>query len=213
MRVRNRLRYIEIGVIAIILMILVTKLTGCAFLDSKLSDLKGTLVGNVFNISLFDNYGINFLTVSGKKVDVEGITVKVPSVNSDGTSSTQHELSSVLDITIDGSNMKPTGNTVIFAEEGLNRVDNFELPDTIQTYGGTLTSIDRNINKLENLMGTGKIIVIQSQLGVPIAVYGGESVYVEIPDDLPKMTKLNIDGKALYVHRANYVILDTDILD
>ena len=39
-----------------------------------------------------------------------------------------------------------------------------------------------------------------------------QSVGVSVPDDLPKMTKLTIDGKALYVHRANYVIMDTDAL-
>lgn len=56
------------------------------------------------------------------------------------------------------------------------------------------------------------IVVISSQLGVPIAVYQGNSVGYEIPDDLPKFTKLTIDGKALYIHRANYMIIDKDAL-
>lgn len=73
--------------------------------------------------------------------------------------------------------------------------------------------MDRNINEIKNLIGTPKVVVISSQLGVPIAVYGGgEKVYYEIPDDLPKMTKLNIDGKALYIHRANYIIIDTNMI-
>lgn len=200
-------------VLTVLLLVMAISLSGCAYLKSKITDLKGTLVGNKFNITLYDNYGIEFLEVQGRRVDVKGIKVEVPSVNSEGTIGKEYELSSVLDITVDGHNMKPTGNTVIFAEDGLSRVDNFKLPDTIEVYGGTITSIDRNINKIENIMGTGKVIVIQSQLGVPIAVYGGEDVYVEIPDNLPKMTKLNIDGKALYVHRANYVILDTDLIN
>ena len=29
-----------------------------------------------------------------------------------------------------------------------------------------------------------------------------------VPEDLPKMTKLMVDGKALYIHRANYQIND-----
>ena len=31
--------------------------------------------------------------------------------------------------------------------------------------------------------------------------------------NLPKMTKLMIDGKALYIHRANFQIIDKELLD
>ena len=73
-------------------------------------------------------------------------------------------------------------------------------------------NLDRNINKIKNIIGTPKVVIICSQLGVPLAVYGGKSVYWEIPDDLPKTTKLNIDGKAIYIHRANYILLDSDMI-
>ena len=33
------------------------------------------------------------------------------------------------------------------------------------------------------------------------------------PNNLPKMTKLMIDGKALYIHRANFQIIDKELLD
>jgi hypothetical protein len=61
-------------------------------------------------------------------------------------------------------------------------------------------------------IGKSKVIVISSQLGIPIGVYQGNSVYVEIPEDLPKMTLLNIDGKALYISRATYEIFDAELL-
>lgn len=48
--------------------------------------------------------------------------------------------------------------------------------------------------------------MIKSRLGQPIAAFSGDDVYWEVPEDLPKMTKLMIDGKALYIHRANYYI-------
>ena len=86
------------------------------------------------------------------------------------------------------------------------------MPETISTDGGTINIIDRNINKIKNVLGTPKVVIICSQLGIPIAVYGGSKVYWEIPDDLPKMTKLNIDGKALYIHRANYILIDSEII-
>ena len=34
----------------------------------------------------------------------------------------------------------------------------------------------------------------------------------DVPEDLPKMTKLMVDGKALYIHRANYQIIDKELL-
>ena len=46
-----------------------------------------------------------------------------------------------------------------------------------------------------------------------IVAYSGDEVYWKIPKDLPKMTKLMIDGKALYIHRANFQIIDTALLD
>ena len=75
------------------------------------------------------------------------------------------------------------------------------------------TSVARFINKYKNMFGKGRIVVIKSQLGQPIAAYSGDKVYWKIPDNLPKMTKLMIDGKALYIHRANFQIIDKELLD
>jgi len=72
--------------------------------------------------------------------------------------------------------------------------------------------MDRFINNIKNKIGKEKTIIISSQMGIPLAVYQGKNVYVTVPDDLPKMTRLNIDGKSLYIHRANYIILDTEMI-
>lgn len=192
---------------------MITSFTGCEYLDSQMDSLKGTLVGNAFDISIYDNFGNNVVNIDGSKVSVEGNEIKVKGVDSDGSSTTEYQLSSVISNTIDGNNMEQTGNTVVYAEKGLNKIEDFELPKDIQTTdNGNITLMDRNINHIKNLIGTSKIVVISSQLGVPISVYGGNSVYWEIPSDLPKMTKLSIDGKALYIHRANYIILDTEMI-
>ena len=197
-----------------LMLVLVTmfSLSGCSWLDSQIKDMKGELIGNSFDISIYDNFGNNTLNISGDKVQVDANTVKVKSVDSDGNWSTTYEMSSVISNTIDGNNMEQVGNTVIYAERGLNKITDFELPTDIETSGGTFNLLDRNINDIKNLIGTPKVVVISSQLGVPIAVYGGDKVYYEIPDDLPKMTKLVVDGKALYIHRANYIILDTNMI-
>lgn len=61
--------------------------------------------------------------------------------------------------------------------------------------------------------GKTKVVVIKSQMGQPIMAYSGDEVYWKIPEKLPKMTKLMIDGKALYINRANFQIIDTALLD
>ena len=193
--------------------VMLTSLSGCAWLGKTIKDIKGELIGNRFNISIYDNFGSNILNIKGDKVQVVSNTIEVLTVNEDGTYSTTFEMSSVLSNTIDGDNLETVGNTVIYAEQGLRKLKDFELDPNISTSGGTFNLLDRNINKIKNVLGTSKVVIVSSQLGVPLAVYGGERVYYEIPHDLPKMTKLNIDGKALYIHRANYIIVDTDMIE
>lgn len=195
------------------LFLLLTSLTGCAWFSNEMKNIKGELIGNHFSIDFYDNFGNNVMSMEGKKVGIEANYVKSESIDSDGTSSTNYELSSVVTMTVDGNQVAQTGNTVIFSEDGIKKLEDFNLPSKITTNGdGTINIFDRNINKIKNLLGTPKVIVVCSQLGVPIAVYGGKKVYWEIPDDLPKTTKLNVDGLALYIHRANYILLDSNMI-
>lgn len=178
-----------------------------------MKNIEGTLVGNHFAIEFYDNFGNEVMSMEGEKVGLQANYIKSKSIDSDGTSSTNYELSSVVTMTVDGNQVAQTGNTIIFAEDGIKKLEDFNLPNKITTNGdGTINIFDRNINKIKNLLGTPKIIVVCSQLGVPIAVYGGKEVYWEIPNDLPTTTKLNVDGLALYIHRANYILLDSDMI-
>ena len=68
------------------------------------------------------------------------------------------------------------------------------------------------VNKYKNAFGKPTVVVIQSQLGDPICAYSGDKVYWEVCEDLPKTTKLMVDGKALYIHRANFQIIDKELL-
>lgn len=198
--------------IALSIILLLSTLSSCGWFSNEIKNIKGELIGNNFTIDFYDNFGTNILTMDGQKVGLEANYVNTKSINSDGTSTTNYEMSSVITMTVDGKQVAQTGNTIIFAEEGLKKLDNFHLPSNISTSGGTLNILDRNINDIKNILGTPKVVAVCSQLGVPLAVYGGDNVYWEIPDDLPKTTKLNIDGKALYIHRANYILLDTAMI-
>ena len=193
----------------IILSILLISLSGCSAILDKIAVLRGDLVGTHFEISVFDHYANKTLTMDGSKITV-GLLEN--DANND-VESTGFE-SSVLEITINGKQMFQVGNTVIFAEDGLDMVEDFEVPTDIAVdSGGGFVPFDRLINDLKNSIGKDKTVIISSQMGIPIGVYQGEEVYVTVPDNLPKMTRLNIDGKSLYIHRANYVILDSDMIE
>lgn len=177
-------------------------LAGCAELSLRFSSVKGELIGNSFDATVFDNFGGEVAAFHAKKMGVEAA-----SVDEDGNAT-----SSVLKITADDKDIEQVGNTMIFAETGLEEVEGYTLPRDIQTTGGTVNLVDRAINDVKSKIGKSRVVVVSSQLGVPIAVYQGNSVGYEIPEDLPKFTKLTIDGKALYIHRANYLIIDKDAL-
>ena len=195
----------------IVVCILVT-LTGCSWFQSKIKEIKGDLIGNEFKVEIYDNYANNLLNMEGEKVNLSSNIVETKGVDSNGTLTTNYEMSSVITITIDGHEVGQTGNSVLFIEEGLNKAE-IELPKTtVQTNGGTINIVDENLNKIKNMMGKSRAIIICSQLGVPIAAFEGDDIYYEIPDDLPKTTKIIVDGKALYVHRVNYILVDKEII-
>lgn len=189
--------------------------SGCALFDSMVHDLKGSLIGVPYNIEFYDHYGVKSFITTGEKIDIKGNFVEELGVDSSGNTITNYTLSSVITITIDGKEMESCGDTVVFAESGLKPDVEFSLSDISSESNGSisdLTSAARIINKYKNYFGKSRVVVIKSQLGVPICAYSGEDVYWEIPDDLPKMTKLMVDGKALYIHRANFQIIDIDLI-
>ena len=118
----------------------------------------------------------------------------------------------ILKETIDGKEIENCGDTCIFVQKGLEPEVDFSLEEISSNGGGSPASIARVLNKYKNDFGKSRVVVIKSQLGQPIAAFSGDDVYWEVPEDLPKMTKLMIDGKALYIHRANYQIIDKALL-
>ena len=203
--------------IAIILLpaILVVLLTGCAKFGSIINDIHGSLVGNNYTVYTYDNYGNQTLKTSGKKISITGNKIETTSYDSDGKTVTGYDLSSVLTITIDGKEIESCGDTCVFVQKGLEPEVDFSLDEIYSNGGNGITdnaALARVLNQYKNDFGKSRVVVIKSQLGQPIAAFSGNDVYWEIPDDLPKMTKLMVDVKALYIHRANYQIIDKDLL-
>lgn len=204
----------SVWLLALVAMISIFVVSGCAKLASAINDIKGSLIGNQYTIYTYDNFGNLVLETSGKKIDIAGNPVKNTSYDENGKVITGYELSSVITITIDGNEIESCGDTCIFVQKGLTPDVDFTT-ETIQSSGSVLdiTSLSAKLNQYKNKFGKARVVVIKSQLGNPIMAFSGDSVYWEIPEDLPKMTKLMIDGKALYIHRSNFQIIDKELIE
>lgn len=197
------------------LLVMSFSLTGCAEWDSWSNDLKGDITGNEYYVDVFDNQGHLQARMSGQNIGIDSNRIKTVRYNSDGGLSYGYELSSVISLTVDGAEVESCGDTLIFYDKRLT-------PDVMFNPDFSFTSESESIldwhmfaapiNSLKNSFGKERVVLIKSQLGNPIYAFSGKEVYWEIPDDLPKFTKLMIDGKAVYIHRSNFQIIDKSLL-
>ena len=194
-----------------------TMLSGCSWagFGSSLNDLTGSIKGNTYECQFYSNSGEMFMTAEGKNINMRPNIVEEYSYSDDSWMITE-TMSSVITITIDGKQIESCGSTVLFIEKGLKPDVEFDTSDihiSSDADGlGDMTIIAETVNKYKNYFGKGTVVVIQSQLGDPICAFSGDDVYWEVSGKLPKTTKLMIDGKALYIHRANFQIIDKDLL-
>lgn len=195
-----------------------TMLTGCewAGFGSSINDLKGSIKGNTYECQFYSNSGELFMTAEGKNIKLSPNIVDEYTYSGEYWEITE-TMSSVLSITIDGKQIESCGSTVLFVENGLKPDVEFDTADihiSSDADGlGDWAIVAETVNKYKNYFGKGTIVVIQSQLGDPICAFSGDDVYWEVSEDLPKTTKLMVDGKALYIHRANFQIIDKELLE
>ena len=212
----NHKSLIKSLIACMLIAVMALSFTGCAMIESDFKDLKGNLVGQEFTIDTFDNFGTLTMKTHGEKINILPNIVEEKTYSSEGGWGHVETLSSAITITIDGHQMTSCGDTCIFYEKGLEPEYDFTVSEINSESDGSFTSntaIAGMVNAVKNAFGKPVVVVIKSQTGYPLYAFSGEEVYWEIPDDLPKCTLLNIDGKHLYIHRANYQIIDTARLD
>ena len=199
----NALAKFTFGLMLVMVLVLVLTLAGCSSLKSAFQSWKGELFGNEYQVWEYDNFGNKILTLHGDKIALEG------EVDEEGVES------SYIDITIDGYEWNHVGNTLVFAQKGVDIITDFTIPEEIEsdTKSTGLISADRVINNYRNEFGKKSVVVVFSQTGAPICMFQGDDCYKEIPADLPKTTKLYIDGGLVYVHRANVDIFPAKLFD
>lgn len=183
------------------LLLTFTVLAGCAQIRSAISVLKGELFGNDYLISQYDDFGNQIFQIRGDRVTMDG------QLDADG------EVSSYIDITIDGAQWQHVGSTLVFAQEGVDMITDFQLPEEMEndSSGTGLMAVDRRLNSYANRFGKKMVVLVSSQNGTPIGLFQGDKCYTEIPGDLPKTTLINIDGKLVYVHRANVDLIPASL--
>lgn len=201
---------------SIVLIILtVCSLTGCSLLESQVNELNGDITGNTYECLFYSNDGQKFMTMEGQKINMSSNIVTEMIYTDSGWGYTK-TLSSVMTITIDGKQVENCGSTVLFVEKGLTPDVDYHEVELIESEAhgfGSNTFVANIVNNYKNMNGKPVVVVIQSQLGDPICSFSGDDVYWKVCQDLPKTTKLMIDGKALYIHRANFQIIDKSLLD
>lgn len=188
--------------------------SSCAMFDSEVNDLNGSITGNTYECQFYSNDGNKFMTLTGQKIDINSNIIRERTYDSDGWGYVK-TLSSVITITVDGHQMSNCGSTILFVEKGLTPDVDFQV-ESINSEAsgiGDNTIIANIVNQYKNAFGKPVVVVIQSQLGDPICAFSGDNVYWEVCEDLPKTTKLMIDGHALYIHRANFQLIDRDLLN
>lgn len=200
-------------IVAWLISAVVISLAGCAFLQSRLHEIKGSILGNRYNAYFYTNNGTKFMEMSGLNIGFSNNVVK-EKLYSGSDSERVASQSSVITITIDGHQVESCGSTIVFEEDGLKPDVDYKTEE-IKSSADSLMDINiiaGVVNRYKNVFGKPVVVIVQSQLGDPICAYSGKNVYWEVYNDLPKTTKLMIDGKALYVHRANFQIVDSKLL-
>ena len=187
--------------LSVLALVLIAALAGCSVIGAFVGKLKGELFGNDYIIRQFDDFGNLVFTIHGDKVTM------------DCELDEYGEVTSYIDITIDGKSWKHVGSTLVFAQESADMITDFQIPEEMESQSSStgLMAVDRRINEYANYFGKDLVILISSQNGTPVALFQGDNVYTEIPGDLPKTTLVHIDGKMVYVHRANIDILPASL--
>lgn len=181
-----------------------------------------------FLADFYDNHGDMWLSVEGTTFSISPNKIKEYYFDTDGDWTYHWVMSSVMSINIDGANVESCGSTVIFADSRLEKFD-IDVPKQVTSSTGTTATVETptdlsaedwwtldwwwRTKDLENKTHGSKIVIIQSQEGDNICMYCGDDVTWDIPKNLPKTTEVTIDGMPLFIHRANFAIIDKALLD
>ncbi|MGV3125548.1 DUF5052 family protein [Streptococcus orisratti] len=197
--------------ILVVLSLSLLFLTGCQSIGNFFKTTQEQFLGLSGTLRTFDENSQVIDKISGKSISIES-DERFDITDENGDVSKE---SSVLDITVGGSQVIHVGSTLIFAENGLtDYMEKYSDKVDISTENRSLPFVNRFFNQIKNdISGESKLILVRSQTGTPLATYFGKRVSTSAPDGIPNTTYLLVDGKRLIIYRADFTIYDTDLLD
>ena len=197
--------------ILVVLSLSLLFLTGCQSIGNFFKTTQEQFLGLSGTLRTFDENSQVIDKISGKSISIESDD-RFDITDENGDVSKE---SSVLDITVGGSQVIHVGSTLIFAENGLtDYMEKYSDKVNISTENRSLPFVNRFFNQIKNdISGESKLILVRSQTGTPSATYFGKRVSTSAPDGIPNTTYLLVDGKRLIIYRADFTIYDTDLLD
>lgn len=190
----------KIIVASLMLMTCAVSLAGCEDVSDWSLSMHSKLGNLPLKISTYDANGQKIDQVKAKSVDIH--TDREMSKEDDNG----NELSSVIDVDYGRHRMVHVGSTLI-AYEGLrNYEDEFTKHVNINDQTKSVPLLNTMYQDFKNdWSGQASLVMIRSQLGLPIAVFAGNHVSIH-NSDMKNATRFVIDGHRLFVYRADYTI-------
>lgn len=193
-----------------LLVLMVTLLSGCALLDFFTEDVSQSFSGVQATYRSYAQDGTLIDEVVGESFQITR-DKRFDSSDSEGYS---NEDSQVLQISIGSNFISHVGSTMILEESGLEDAQgDVDTQVFIENLDAGVPFVNKLRENNQNLWrGKGKTILIRSQDGLPVATYVGDEVEI-FSTSIPKSTWFQVDGKMLFVYRADYTIIDNELFE
>lgn len=155
------------------------------------------------NIEIYDNDGTLVLTISGKEILIGNYLSRHAKHSNNVEIYSPSDLFFLL---IDGHRIDSCGDTILIS------CLNPEINCYDVIFSSSMDVLMKEIKENKENYKKAYWVIIKSQTGKSICAYNCNEVAAEVMDDYPKITKILIDGQWLYVHRANFNIIDAKLI-
>lgn len=182
------------------IVLFITLLSGCSNLENWELSMRSKIGALPLTVSTYDSNGQKIDQIKAKSVNIHTDN-KMSQKDSNG-----NEKSSVIDVDYGNNRMIHVGSTLI-AYEGLkNYEDEFNKHVNINDQNRSIPLLNTMYQNFKNdWNGDAKIVMIRSQLGMPIAVFAGKNVSIH-KSNMKNATQFVIDNHRLIAYRADYTI-------
>lgn len=183
-------------------------LSGCNLFQNQWGEMMSNWNGRNVTIRTYDADAEQIDSITGKGVKIQ------PDKKFDVFSGNEtYEKGSVLSITVGRQVIHHVGSSLVANESGLEPLDIDYGKISISSEAAGVPYLSHIQAELANkYQGRKKIIMVRSQTGKPLAIYGGDRVSIFAPKDIKNATVLQIDGKYLFLYRTDYTIYDAKLL-